>query len=251
MRPLLAVVLALALGACDSQVRSAPAPDAEPAASPAPPPSDPVVQTHMKVHFAKGAAVRDAIAMGDLAAARTGFTALAEHPMVTGLPEGTAPLVAGFQDAARAGAKAGDTSTQARALADTARACGGCHALVGARPTWEVPDAPPRDPGVRPHMARHAWAVDRMYEGLVGPTEGSWSQAAAILNDHALDEAVLPSGTDLSPVAEAAGARLHALGKEALAAETPEARGELFAEALSTCATCHAAAGVGKTAPPR
>jgi cytochrome c5 len=87
-----------------------------------------------------------------------------------------------------------------------------------------------------------------MYEGLVGPTEASWSQAAAMLNDHALDEALLPSGTALTPEAQAAGERLHSLGKEALAAGTPEARGRLFAEALTTCATCHAAVGVGEAA---
>ena len=245
MRPLPAVTLALALVACDSQLRSDPAP----VAAPAPPPTDPIVKTQMKVHFAKGAAVQDAIIRGDVARARTGFEALAEHAMVSGLPEGTGPLVEGFQGAAREGAAAVDTSALARALASTARACGGCHALVGARPAWDVPDAPPRDPGMRAHMARHAWAMDRMYEGLVGPTEASWSQAAAILNDQALDEAVLPAGQALSPVAEAAGRRLHALGTEALAAETAEARGELFAEALSTCATCHAAVGMKPASP--
>ena len=241
----LSLPLVLAVAACDSQVRSDPAP----APAPAPPPPDPVVQTHMKVHHATGAAVRDAIVRGDLAGARAGFTALAGHPMPPGLPAGAAPLVAGFQGAARAGAAAQDPSAQAEALADTARACGGCHALVHARPTWDVPAAPPRDPGLRLHMARHAWAVERMYEGLVGPTAASWSQAAAILNDHPLDASALPPGQDLPPGAEAAGRRLHALGAEALAAETPEARGALFAEALSTCATCHAAVGMPAAAP--
>lgn len=249
MRPLHAAALALALVACDSQVRS----DPEPTPAPAPPPSDPVVKAHMGGHFGQGASVRDAIVMGDVGAAQAGFQALADHPVAPGLPEGSKPFVQAYQQAARLGADdaAPTPGAQAKQLATVVQACGGCHATNNVKHEWKVPDAPPRDPGVRAHMARHGWAIERMYEGLVGPTESSWSQAAAILNDHALDEAHLPSDKPLPADAAAAAERLHDLGKEALEAGTPEARGALFAEALTTCATCHGAVGVGKAAPAK
>ncbi len=233
------LLLLLSLVACENRVR--------PPGPPEPPPADPVVQAEMGAHFAEIDAVREALVRGDVAATRAGFEALAATTAPAGLPEGSAPLFEAMRGAAKQGAGAGAAADQATALADTLRACGGCHAKVHARPEWQVPPAPGRDPGVRLHMARHAWAVDRMVEGLVGPTESSWSQAAAILNDEPVTPGELAKGATLTPEAQAAGERLHALGKEALEATTPEDRGARFAEVLTTCATCHGAVGMGPT----
>lgn len=237
------LVLLFALVACDSQTRSSPVP----APPPPPPPANPAVQAEMQSHFEAGTTVRDAIIRGDVAAAKAGFEALGGGDVPYGLPQGSQPLFEAMQGAAKQGAAASTSADQATALVATLRACGGCHAKVNARPEWDVPDAPSRDPGVRQHMARHKWAMDRMYEGVVGPTESSWAQAAAILKDHAVDEAELARGVKLTPEAKAAAERLHELGKEARAAETPELRGEKFAEALTACATCHVDVGMGPT----
>lgn len=239
-----ALFFLFAVVACDSQLRSDPRPDPPPP----PPPADPAVQRDMNAHFDAGAAVRAAIVAGDVAAARAGFESLASSAAPEGLPAGSEPLFVAMIGAARQGAGASTAAQQAVALGDTLRACGGCHALVHARPAWRVPAAPSRDPGIQLHMARHAWAVDRMVEGLVGPTEAGWAQASAILRDEPVDAAELSRGLSLSPEAAAAGERLHQLGLEARQATTAEARSAAFAETLTTCATCHVAVRSG---PPR
>jgi cytochrome c553 len=226
---------------CDSLVGRTNAP---PPAPPAPMP-EPVVQAHMADDLNTAQEAVDALIAGDKARAASALRALADHPMPEGMPVGTKPMVAGFQGAAKQGAAAASLAEQAQAVANMAATCGGCHAMVGAHLEWTVPAAPPSEPGVRAHMARHTWAVNRMWQGLVGPTESAWSQAAIALNDEPTAQPLLPKDQLLTDETAAAAKRLHTLGTTALEADELRARVDIFGAALTACATCHLELSVG------
>lgn len=240
MTKLLPLTLAFAL-ACGSDVRSSPDPTPEP---PAPPPPNPALQAHMGEHFTAGQAALQGLVHGDREATRAALKQLAEHPTAEGLPPGTQQHVDAMKAAAARGAASEAASEEARALADVALACGTCHQAAHAKLTFEVEPAPGREPGASGHKSRYAWAVDRMWEGLVGPTESSWSQVAAVLNDQPMASALVAPDKRLSPETEASAKRLQELGSEGLDAPNPAVRTRVFAEALTACESCHEEAGV-------
>lgn len=222
----------------------APEPGAEaPPSTPAAAAPTPQAQVHMKSHFLKAYEAKDAVVAGRFEEARAPMDWLATH----GQPDAPAtwgPYVEQMRAVARVGAGATDLIGAGAAVAGLAEACGSCHVGLEAGALFQVGEAPPEVQGdTRAHMARHMWAADRLWEGLVGPSEAAWGAGAAVLGgDVALfSEAhgALPEGVqDLAD-------EVHALGVRARSAATPQARGEVYAELLLTCAACHSTVGEG------
>ena len=84
-------------------------------------------------------------------------------------------------------------------------------------------------------MARHAWAVDRLWEGMIGGGDHRWELGVAALGDTPLP---------FSPRSDAPilAARLQRLAKRAHAmrmGETLDDRMRTYGEILVTCAACH------------
>ena len=108
-----------------------------------------------------------------------------------------------------------------RLEARVAEACAGCHVYVPkVLPLPALPRAP--DPG----MARHAWAADRLWEGIVLADTRRWR-----------------AGLDV--FAATSTGRLQDLSRGAIEAlethqDTLTTRATTYGELLVTCASCHA-----------
>jgi cytochrome c553 len=90
----------------------------------------------------------------------------------------------------------------------------------------------------RSRMHRHEWAVDRLWEGLIAPSDSSWAEGADVLESAPFmpQLAVREGGEAI----ETLGQRLHAFGRRAAAESSAEGRAKLYGELLTTCASCHA-----------
>jgi len=133
----------------------------------------------------------------------------------------------------------------ADALGAAAVACGGCHEANQVRPAWPDAPLPTGAPGTIEHMLRHAWAADRMWEGLLLSSSEHWARGARVLLESPL--------TDLKPTekppVEVAGfaQRVHDLGADALGEQTPAQRGALYGDFIAQCGSCHRATREGET----
>lgn len=239
---------------------TAPAPAAQrkPAAehSPAPPPDVPapmvepkvdhhlepaLIEEYMSDHFRITNWTRDAVAEGDLEAVREPLVALADHEYAPDVPEAWMPRILQLQAAARVTARAPTLTAAAHGIATMASICGQCHLDLGQSLPLEaaqVESQAPKDDDVSTRMFRHFWAIERLWEGLMAPSDQAWSAGAS-----ALIRAPLRTPKPESPAphkfAEALE-QLRQLGTRASAAASPKARSEIYAVALASCADCHA-----------
>lgn len=115
-------------------------------------------------------------------------------------------------------------------------ACAACH-TASKRPV-ALPAPPPIPPDratAEARMARHVWATDRMWEGLIAPAEDRWRLGLQVLAENPLP---------FSPLTEAPllGDRLRELARRQLApgaSREAAARAGAYGEMLVTCAACH------------
>lgn len=201
------------------------------------------VAEHMQEHFTAVAAIQDAVIRGDLEAVAEPAKLLARHRPVDSLPAGWEPYVADMTLAAQRAVAASTLDDAAGATAAMGLACGACHQGSARGPRFTLGAEINTDRGVRAHMQRHRWAADRMWEGLIGPSDTSWVWGAATLREAALR----PQGQP-ERIGELA-AMVHELGAQAEDSSDPEARASLYGALLGTCAECHAALGKGPQPP--
>lgn len=193
------------------------------------------VKEQMKEHFLSTAIMRDALIRGDLGAFTTA-AALISSEGATGPTWGRSDAV---RDAAARARGVETTASAARSLAELAVACGDCH-RARARSPIVVPAAPPAFASGNPQMARHRWAVDRLWEGLSAPSDEAWKKGSNAFSDAPLvgdvfaarDSAVQAQAFTLS-------VRAHALAARARTAATKEERARVFGELYATCVGCH------------
>ena len=197
----------------------------------------------MHEHDVRGAAMRDAVARADLEVARREATVLAAL-RVEGVadPAWRARLEAMNVAAARvASAKA--LPEASNAVAEVARTCGDCHRLGGPSPSAIEP--PEKEPGVAAGMKRHDWAVARLWDGLVIPSDRSWQAGARVLRDAPLEPApIAPGESPVPAIGELAigvlATSVHDLAVRASVTDASVDRGAVYAELMTTCAACHA-----------
>lgn len=190
---------------------------------------------HMNVHFAHGTLAQTAVITGDLVAARRHGKQLYEHDR-EGL---SANAVRPMRQAAQALSEASSLVDAAGAVGRIGAACGQCHQATGSRPGIESQIEPSAGATLPSRMARHQWAADRMWEGLVNPSDESWIRGAEVLLEAPLGQAEIP-GFGGSRAAQM-GERVHQLANRARSQFEPAERASLYGELLSTCSVCHAA----------
>lgn len=189
----------------------------------------------MWIHFDDATIVESAMVRGDLQRARRAAANLSEMEAVPGIPDSSEELLERLRSQARAIALASGFRTAAEAAGAMAATCGECHARYDGGPRLSrVPEPPDADEVG--HMVIHVWAADRMWEGLMIPSEGTWLVGARLLADHA----VRVEGPYASPQANRLAREMEDLGAEAVAATGSEARGRVLGAVLNSCATCHA-----------
>jgi mono/diheme cytochrome c family protein len=200
----------------------------------------------MQEHFAQAKAIQEGVINGDLEAVKTAAQWVAEHQTPEGLPEGWEPYVAAMKEAAQEAAAATEVSAAAMPAATIAENCGSCHLAVGARPLRVLPPEPPQDPATVPHMLGHLWGADRMWEGLIVPSDVSWSNGVAPLAGDPLQPESLTDHAEYADSVRALALRVHELAAEGRTAEGQEARAVIYGEFIATCAECHQMLGIGE-----
>ena len=245
------VTLTLLLG-CKSTDRSSPFAELDSASPPpvtltflpgAPPPKPPF-KARMKEHTIHGVTMRDAVARGDLEAAKVAARALADLPIEGDLDPARRQKLDAMSTAAQRALSAKDLYEGSRAVAAVAQTCGGCHVAFGG-PRVSVADASSGEPAVGPHMERHQWAAARLWEGLAGPSDEAWKKGARVLTDAPLEPERLTPGKSPVPAVGRLATSVHDLGRKAASLDETAARVELYGELLDTCASCHQRLGGG------
>lgn len=241
-------IAASALSGCERN-----GPPAAPRASAAPRPpaatpdvaaATPTVPVHMAEHFTRGVLMRDAVIAGNLDRLRQEAVWMAEHELTSNLSERWRPHVQRMQDAARAARDAADLSQGAAAVASVAAACGSCHSALGG-PRVVVAAPPVGTSGAGMLMARHKWAADRMWDGLVGPSDEAWIRGAEIMADAPLAgvEGVINCCVDRAMVDRLAD-QVHVQAARARTVSEPTQRAREYGVFLGTCRQCHQAVSV-------
>jgi cytochrome c553 len=188
----------------------------------------------MLTHYADTVALRRGLVAGKLAEAQAAAAAVAADAWTPKLRGDYQPHVAAVRKAARAIQDAASLQQAARGLGTVAEACAACHVKFGGPGS---PVAPEQLNEARDlTMVAHAVGTDRAWEGLILPSDPSWSSGMELL----LDAPSLDS--DVADISAAAG-HLRALAQQGRSGEAAQ-RGEVFAKILLTCAGCHERVGV-------
>jgi len=202
--------------------------------------------THMHGNLDRISDVKAAIIAGDLEAAREPAAWIAEHNGVDTLPKGWEPYIVRMRADARNVASAADLPSAAAHLSRIAQACGDCHVASNSEVTFGF-DQKPRDEvdGRRTHMQRHLWGVDRMWDGLIGPSDIAWNRGSDFLIDVPLSpEEVLGTASSNEGIGEMAK-QVHILGGKGTQVKSAASRSELYGELLGVCGSCHSQLQVG------
>jgi hypothetical protein len=204
---------------------------------------------HMHGHLDQVSAAKAGVIAGDLQAARDAAEWLAEHDEPTGMPDAWAPYLDDMRQHARVAANAQDLETAAVAVSEIARACGDCHRATGFDVAFGFDQRPPADvQNVMTQMQRHLWAADRMWEGLIGPSNQAWKSGTEMLAEVQLSSEQVSDDPASAAQVDPLIKRIHAIGTEGSQAESSPSRAGLYGEFLSQCANCHRVTGGGPAA---
>jgi hypothetical protein len=202
----------------------------------------------MRAHFAAGVQLHDAIARGDLEAARRQARQLAEHRPDVPFSTGAAVFFTLMQNAAGEVERAPTVEVAARATAVLLTRCGQCHAAQHAAP--RVASHLDSAALVAPAMREHQAAADLLLIGLIEPSDASWEAGARDFGRIRLPGDAMPNRR-LRARALIGDARLTGLASKAAAARRPPDRAQLYGRVLSTCAHCHQEHDIQRWGPDR
>lgn len=196
------------------------------------------VLEHMHDHHDAVIKIQRAVIAGSLEDTREPARWLIEHDSPVGLPARWEEHVDAMRTAARDTLDAQDVTSAAGATSRLGVACGGCH--IANNVTVEFKDVKkPSDKGkAGPHMQRHQWAADRMWEGLIGPSSASWRRGANLLFEAPMNPEAL-GGAAGDDALLGMARRIHQLAGNATVVSEPVEKAEIYAEFLANCATCH------------
>ena len=239
-RCLLAVALAAGLGACQPTASAKPTPSAKPDVPELPPSQrfehDVMVRFHMHASFDTVRSIERLLIRGKLDDARFFARSLSVEPDLPGMSPWAQQITLVRQRAA-AVAEAPGIDEAGRREAKLAQACASCHADAGAQPEFRPPPPAPADqPTVAARMARHVWATDRLWEGMVGDVDEPWAAGLDVIAATPLPWPDL--GADRAGLAR----QLQQLANQArhAAPKDLDERARSYGEILVTCAACHA-----------
>ncbi len=198
------------------------------------------VADHMHEHLTRISTIKSAIVAGRLEDVQEPAIWLAEHEAVAGLPPDFAFYVAQMREYAREVATAEHLGAAAESVSKMAKTCGNCHLVNDVGLEFGYDQRPREDlEGVVTHMQRHQWAADRLWEGLIGPSDNAWNKGTDMLIDAPLRPSDVATATEHVAEIRNIARRIHALGGIGTQTMTPDARSELFGELLGLCASCH------------
>jgi cytochrome c553 len=205
--------------------------------------STPERLAQMEHHFSQVSLIHEALVRGDLRGVSEPARLLAEAEAPGGVAASTAPYVAAMRLAAKRAVDAQDLPSVAAATASMLLSCGDCHRTAGTMPVPVTPNRPDIG-GLVGHMLEHQRAADEMLEGLFIPSEAQWIHGATRFVGAPLHQESLPRDKKLTSEIRKADERVHQLAERATKATAWKDRGDVYAQMLTTCASCHSLHGV-------
>lgn len=202
------------------------------------------VAGHMREHNDAMLAIQRAIIAGSIAGALEPAEWLLEHDAHAGLPPGSDAFVAAVRTAANDVVDAKSIESAADAASRMGLACGNCHLANNITIVFDEVDQPSDKESEKPHMQRHQWVADRMWEGLIGPSDQAWSRGANLLFESPIKPDVLAKHGG-GEAAVGMSRRIHQLAANATIISTPEEKAELYGEFIANCGSCHLELGEG------
>ncbi|MDH4350943.1 MAG: hypothetical protein OEW56_07330 [Gemmatimonadota bacterium] len=195
-------------------------------------------------HYENAGRLYAEAAAGRLDGVRTEARELLARESGEGLPPKTASQVEELRAFATLASRAPDLGSAASAVARVGAACGSCHKSMKRGPAYEVPTGPPAgETPVETRMIRHRWASERLWDGLVGPSDESWHAGVGVLRDVPLFTDALTQDVEQYDAVTKLAWTVHDAGARANSATTQAARADLYGELLGTCAACHSLLG--------
>ncbi|MGD8862405.1 MAG: hypothetical protein PVI30_20505 [Myxococcales bacterium] len=227
------------------------------------------VSQKMWHHFWDVVNARDAVIGARLSAVKKPLQRVADGDYGdTEMPPDWKHWVEDMQQKAAEGAQAQTLADAAKAVSQLAGACADCHRTTGGGPELEgdTEGYHPAGEGLTEAMHRHVWAAEELWLGLTEPRHEAWVRGAQALAEMPLPqdepeaaEVEAQAGTteaEADAQAEAAPAadepksplwaeleKMRALGKRAVDAAQPSDKVAIYADMLTQCGVCHAAAG--------
>jgi mono/diheme cytochrome c family protein len=195
---------------------------------------------HMHGHLDQISTIKAAVIAGKLEDTREPASWLATHEEPEEVPGAWLPYVEQMRHYAVMAAAAENLLTAAAAVSEIGRTCGDCHRASGFRVAFGYDERPPQDvQNVRTQMQRHLWAADRMWDGLVGPSDVAWKRGTDILAEVQLEASDVTDSDDQQAPVTNLLRRVRSFGEIGSQATSVELRSGLYGEFLSLCATCH------------
>jgi hypothetical protein len=191
----------------------------------------------MRSHFTDALLIRRAVIAGNPEQASPPAEALASAGGLDELPAGWRPFVEQVQQIARRINDSTSAAQAAAATADLGVTCGGCHLQRGGPKASSAPP-PPEGTALSERMQRHAWATERLWEGLTVPSSEAWNAGAKALSTSPFPAQTLKQG---GVHGRSAAGDFAKLVVRAPTRKTVGERAELYAELLVTCGGCHRA----------
>lgn len=192
----------------------------------------------MERHDAEATTMRAALIDGDLERLRQAAGELDARLPIHGMPDSVVSRQAELKSIAGRLAKATMLDVAAGATGELAVSCGSCHAQVGILPP--PPSDEPNGEAWESAMARHSWAADEMWTGLVWNSDARFRQAVEVWNATPLAQPHTADDKRFTPEVLALEDRVHDLAEQAASKMEPSRRGALYGEMLATCSACHA-----------
>ena len=205
----------------------------------------PELIAHMHEHMSAVNKIKAAIIRGDLPATREPARWLAEHPTPASIPQAWVAHVEGLRFAARDAIAATDFEAAATAASLMAESCGSCHIANNVTDRFQSAAVPSDELDSMAHMQRHQWAADRMWEGIVGPSDIAWGEGTDLLLETPLTAGEMDTQDDSIRTVRRMARRVHELAAHGMVEQDLAARADIYAEFLATCAACHKRLGQG------
>ena len=202
---------------------------------------------HMHDHLTYITTIKAFIIMGRLEGTRQPANWLATHERLADLPASFQPFVEFMRSSARQVEKAEDLGTAAAAVSLMAQNCGNCHMASRLNLEFGYDALPAQWSDSETHMQRHQWAMDRLWEGLIGPSDTAWTRGTNMLAEeplHAADVSDNVSAKEAQAL-ENIARQVHELGAEGAGLTTLNDRSQVYGRILSLCADCHTRVGRG------
>jgi len=187
----------------------------------------------MYAHFTTVGTIQTAVMFGDLEEARSRAGEFAGQRESPGIPPSGEPYVHAMQTTAEELAASTDLGQTAMLTAQLGATCGRCHQALGTGPEFRPQAASESE--LASTMVRHIQGADRLWEGLIGPSEAAWSAGAALLAEGSVDREFRGDARGR----ESMIVDVFRLGREAQDADGLEERADVFGRILATCSGCH------------